>query len=181
MKPHTTQGACVSLAKLGSLLLAAAILLWPGAVRAQVACPTGGDDFPAIQTAIATAGDGGTVFITGTCTAVPDPDGNIPSLFIEDVKNVTLNGPATLEHPAVACNSGLVPHVVRIFGSRNVTFVDLTIIGGAGLRMDDSSVRFGGGMTIENSVAPGVIVAGPGGNILRVSDEIGTTRFQNNC
>ena len=44
MKPHTAQGACVSLAKLCSPLLAAAMLLWPGAVRAQetVNCPTGG-------------------------------------------------------------------------------------------------------------------------------------------
>ena len=143
--------------------------------------PNRGDDFSAIQNAIVTAGDGGEVFISGNCTAVPDPDGNIPSLFIEDVKNVTLTGPATLEHPAVACNSGLVPHVVRIFDSRNVTFVNLTITGGAGLRMDDSIVRFGGGITIENSVAPGVLVAGPGGSILRVTDEVGTTRFQNNC
>ena len=183
MKPHTAQGACVSLAKLCSPLLAAAMLLWPGAVRAQetVNCPTGGDDFSAIQNAIVTAGDGGEVFISGNCTAVPDPDGNIPSLFIEDVKNVTLTGPATLEHPAVACNSGLVPHVVRIFDSRNVTFVNLTITGGAGLRMDDSIVRFGGGITIENSVAPGVLVAGPGGSILRVTDEVGTTRFPNHC
>ena len=183
MKPHTAQGTCVSLAKLCSLLLAAAMLLWPGAVRADefVNCPVEGDDFSAIQNAIALAGGGRIVFITGTCTADPDSEGNPSTLFIQGAVDATLEGPAILQHSAVDCDAGFVPHVVQIVDSGNVTFRNLTITGGVGLRMDDSSVRFDGGMTIENSRASGVFVGGPGGSILRVSDEVGTNRIRNNC
>ncbi len=159
----------------------AAMLLWPGAARAQVINCTGTDDFSAIQAALA---DDVTISLTGDCVAEVGESGEGQTLVISDLNNVTIEGPAALKHPVVDCTvSSPSRNVLRIENSRNIRLQELTIDGGSGVAVVDSTVRIQGGFTVQNSRGGGLIVSGPGGSDVSldhraVSDN---NRLSNNC
>ncbi len=163
------------------MAVSAAMLLWPGAARAQVINCTGTDDFSAIHLALA---DGVTISLSGDCVAEVDESGEGQTLLIIDVNDVTIAGPATLTHPVVACDgSSPARNVLQIVNSRNIRLQELTIDGGSGVNVVDSTVRIQGGFTVQNSRGGGLNVSGAGGSDVSLNHGVVSVinSLSNNC
>ena len=93
MKSYRSERRCVALFTPMFLLLAAAMLLWPGTARAVTINCDGVSDFSEIQAALA---DDVTISLTGDCVAEVDESGRGQTLVIFDFNNVTIEGPAAL-------------------------------------------------------------------------------------
>ena len=175
-----------------------AMLFWPAFASAQVeffglSLPAG--EHPLQQAIDSLKPDGGFINVTGTCENPigTDGDGNDiyqPFLIEGFTGRLNISG-GTLSQPVVACDtdpSTVSPtrpnEVLIIENSNNVRLSDLTITGGEGVFVDNSDVRFRGGVIVEQSLRNGILVGGEGGGALRLFTTVGTpvnNEVTNNC
>ena len=96
-----------------------------------------------------------------------------------------VEGPAALKHPVVGCTDESSPsrNVLRIVNSRNIRLQELTIDGGRGVNVVDSTVRIQGGFTVQNSRGVGLSVSGAGGSDVLLGHQAVSdiNSLSNNC
>ena len=174
-------------------------LLWPDwldELRAQgylspqsltVDCDGGPADHSSINDALAVldpSAPGHIITVTGTCD---EGDEGNRSVVIRNFDQLTLQAPvdqlATISRPAVACDQSEFRRVLQIFNSTDIILSRLTITGGVGVQVSNSTIQLYEDLTVANSFRHGVDVTG-GSNVTFGHERLAPDShnfFENNC
>jgi hypothetical protein len=154
--------------------LVAVVLLWTDTAEGEVEivdCST--DD---LQTAINNlTPNGGTIHVTGTCVSpILVPNVLDPFVVPGITGTLTIDGGGTLMQASVPCVTNPAPTVLsavlQIKDSSDVHLRDLTVNGGLGVDVDNSTVVFEGDVEVTESRFNGMAVTGSTSRVLLDDD-----------